>query len=529
MAVKLGCAQAGTAPDVIRRAVRSSLYNRDRWLLVFDNAKDPGALREWLPSGPGHVLITSRSSGWVEDAVPVPVDVFSRDESVRFLETWALETRRLRLEPSEATRLAEALGDLPLALAQAAAYLDETGLTVGRYVDLLADRVTELLDQGRSTAYGGVSHTAAVTLTYDQLRAADEDAADLASICAFLAPEPIRDDWLAAAAGRLPGGLAGRLADPVARGPLLSALTRSSLARRDAGGLSMHRLTQGILRSYPGQRKANNARKLAEDIVVANRPPRDQAPEEARPTWTCLLPHILALDPGHTGSSDLRAVAQQGAWYLTDSGNAEDALDLATRLYEQWRTDLGADHPQALQIANTRGRALRELGRYGEARALDEDTYARYRLRYGDNYVDTMTLAHSLASDLRALREYDAASELDQKILERRCLRLGADHPSTLRSASNLAADWYGLGDFAAARKLDADTFERRRRRLGADHPDTLISANNLANDLRALGDFAAALAHDKDTLERRRRVLGEDHPLTRRSAENLARDRRPD
>jgi hypothetical protein len=83
LAGKLGCAPAGAQPDALRSAVLSDLRDRDRWLLVFDNAEHPDDLRPWLPAGPGHVLITSRSSAWAELAIPVPVDVLPRDEASR--------------------------------------------------------------------------------------------------------------------------------------------------------------------------------------------------------------------------------------------------------------------------------------------------------------------------------------------------------------------------------------------------------------------------------------------------------------
>jgi len=85
LALALGCAEAGGAPALVRRAVLGYLHQRSRWLVIFDNAEDSGFLREWMPDGPGHVLITSRSPSWAELAVPVLVDVLPRAESVELL------------------------------------------------------------------------------------------------------------------------------------------------------------------------------------------------------------------------------------------------------------------------------------------------------------------------------------------------------------------------------------------------------------------------------------------------------------
>ena len=109
----------------------AALRDRDRWLLVFDNAEDPAGLAPFLPGGPGHVVITSRNPGWQEVATPLPVEVFTRAESVD-----VLRGRVPALAAELAEEIAEELGDLPLAVAQAAAFLDETGMDPAEYLRL---------------------------------------------------------------------------------------------------------------------------------------------------------------------------------------------------------------------------------------------------------------------------------------------------------------------------------------------------------------------------------------------------------
>ena len=104
----------------------AELRGRDRWLLVFDNAENPEDLAGWLPGGSGHVLITSRAPGWAEVAVPVEIDVLARAESVTIL-----QKRVPALSAAEAGAVAEALGDLPLAVVQAASFMADTGMPAG--------------------------------------------------------------------------------------------------------------------------------------------------------------------------------------------------------------------------------------------------------------------------------------------------------------------------------------------------------------------------------------------------------------
>ena len=146
LAGELGCAESGAGLEATRRAVLGELRQRDRWLLILDNANEPSGVINVLPSGRGHVLITSRTHSWAEVAVPVEVDVMARAESVAIL-----RNRVPRLSEAEADQLAEALGDLPLALAQAAGYMADTAMPVMDYLDLLLTRAAQILDNPSRT------------------------------------------------------------------------------------------------------------------------------------------------------------------------------------------------------------------------------------------------------------------------------------------------------------------------------------------------------------------------------------------
>ena len=430
------------------------------------------------------------------------------------------------LGAADADRLAAQLGDLPLAVAQAAGFMAETGMPAAQYLDLLRTQAGKLLDQAAPGSSYPRSLAAATRLAADRLDGEDPAAAQLASVCAFLAPEPIPEDLFTSAPGELPGELAARAADPLAWRQTLAHLARQSLARIDQRGLVMHRLTQAILRDRLTPEQAAATRACSEAILAAA-DPGDPANPVTWPRWAQLMPHLLAADLAATDSRDLRWMACNACWYLLARGDTRTAHDLAADLRQHWRDRLGDDHENTLAAAHYLAWALRDMGRYAEARELDEDTLARRRRVLGEDHPDTLASASNLAIDLSDLGEYQAARELDEDTLARRRRVLGEDHPDTLSSANNLAIDLRNLGEYQAARELDEDTLARRRRVLGEDHPDTLPSASNLAIDLRNLGEHQAARELDEDTLARRRRVLGEDHPDTLASASNLAVDLR--
>jgi MinD-like ATPase involved in chromosome partitioning or flagellar assembly len=562
LADELGCALPGAPQAVMRRAVLQELRDRDRWLLVFDGAEDSADIAQWLPSGRGHVLITSRvPSGWGEIAIPMDIDVFSRSDSV------ALLRKRIPLAVAEADRIATVLGDLPLAVAQAAGFLAETGMAPDHYLQLLMERPAEILEEGRPASYPQ-SLRASVELSLSKLRDEDQAAAQLAEICAFLAPEPFPDDWVPRAAEWLPAPLGSRAATAVGWWQIRRRLSTTGLAIHDypGGMMLMHRVVQAIVRELVPPDEAVSARQAAGAVLAAAVPGDPDSPA-TWPGWGLLLPHILALDPAAADSALTRNVAVRAARYLIRRGDAHSGEQLAARLHEHWSGTLGPDDHAVLSAAITRASGLRALGRYAEARDFDADTLARCRLLYGDDHRDTLAAANNLAEDLRALGTPRNARELDEDTLARFRRVLGEDHSATLNSAGNLAVDLLELGDHPAARELledtlarfrrvlggddpdtlncastlavtyrdlgeleaahdlDIDTLARRRRVLGYDNPETLASMNNLAADLRALGELTEAENLDRETLARRRRVLGEDHPETRRSARNLATD----
>ena len=520
LGLALGCVPPGAGTEAVRAAVLAELRHRGRWLLVFDNAEDPADVAPWLPGGGGHVLITSRQRGWDEVAAPVEIDVLARAESVAIL-----QTRVTVLSGADADRLAAELGDLPLAIAQAAGFMAGTGMTAGEFLDLLATRAGQLLAQGAPGSYPQ-SLAAATGLIADRLARQDPAAAELASVCAFLAPEPIPQSLFTGAVSVLPGELAARAADPLAWRQTLAHLTRQSLARIDHRGLQMHRLTQAILRDRLPPAQAAATRGYAEAMLAASNP-GDPPNPVTWPRWARLTPHVLAADLAGTDSPALRELARYTCWYLIERGDARTAHDLAAGLRQHWRDRLGEDHEHTLTAAHYLAWTLLEMGRYAESRDLNQDTLVRRRRVLGEDHPDTLYSAHNLAINLRELGEVQAARDLNQDTLDRHRRVLGQDHPDTLRSATILAHDLRELGEPQAARDLDQDTLDRRRRVLGQDHPDTLRSAGNLAIDLRELGEPQAARDLDQDTLDRRRRVLGHDHPDTLRSAGNLAIDLR--
>jgi tetratricopeptide (TPR) repeat protein len=414
-------------------------------------------------------------------AVPVEVDVLARAESVAIL-----RARMAGLSDADADRLAVQLGDLPLAIAQAAGFMVETAMPAAQYLNLLRTRAGQLLGQAAPESYPR-SLAAATELIADRLDRDDLAASQLASLCAFLAPEPVPEDLFTCAPRSLPRKLAARVVDPLAWRQTLAHLARQSLARIDQRGLQMHRLTQAILRDRLTPKQAAAARRRSEAILAASDPgdPRNPA---TWPHWAQLMPHLLAADLAATSNRGLRWMACNACAYLLSRGDTHAAHDLASYLRQQWRARLGDNDVHTRVVTSYLASAFGAMGRYSEARDLYQDILGRHRRILGGDHPYTLTAASDLANALHMAGEVQAARDLHRDTLERRRRVLGPDHPDTLTSANNLASVLHMAGEVQAARDLHRDTLERRRRVLGPDHPDTLTSADNLANILHVLG-----------------------------------------
>jgi hypothetical protein len=184
LARRLGIPQQADEAELLA-SLWDELRGRDRWLLVYDNAQGPRALAPYRPpGGGGRVLVTSRTPTWERATATVRLDVLDRQEAVAFL--------RRRTGSDDAASLgalAEALGDLPLALEQAAAYLDEAHISPAKYLALFWEHGAELLALGEPLTTEQTVATA-WQVALDRL-SATPGAQELLSLCAFLAPDDI--------------------------------------------------------------------------------------------------------------------------------------------------------------------------------------------------------------------------------------------------------------------------------------------------------------------------------------------------
>jgi hypothetical protein len=236
-------------PGALPAQVHAALRGVAGWLLVLDNADDPEVIAGWLPGAPqpggvpGHVIVTTRRGGFGALGAVLDLDVVGLDEAVALL-----RTRVPDLEQAAAEAIAAELGRLPLALAQAAAYMDKTRVPGEEYLELLRTRAAELYAAGRVSSRADTIATL-WNVSLDRAAADNPAAVQLLEVCAYLAPEPVPLDLFTGHPELLPAPLSAAVADKLAFNEAVGVLADYSLASRSRAGLQVHRLVQAAARA----------------------------------------------------------------------------------------------------------------------------------------------------------------------------------------------------------------------------------------------------------------------------------------
>jgi TIR domain/Tetratricopeptide repeat len=504
---QLNLAPGPTVADTVNRLL-AELRRRAHWLLVFDNAERPGAVADYRPAGPGHVLITSRNPGWGALGGRLEVDVLTRAETIALL-----RARIPTISEELADKLAAELGDLPLAAAQAAGYLEQTDLPPADYLRRFREHRETLLARGDVVGYSGRIDTA-WALSLERLRDQDPAAVRLLELAAFLAPEPIPLSLFGGHPELLDEPLRTVAADPDALVDTVGALVSYSLARRHPDGFQIHRLVQTVVRQQvaPDRQQATSQQVVA---LLAAAAPTDPDDSASWPVYARLAPHILATvslaDFLPAGRPLILGITR----YLHAHGDSHAGRAVAEQLLDRWRTILGLDHPDTLTAASILTLYLISLGEAESARTLGQDTLRRCHRVFGPDHPTTLGAAAAVTGALVMLSEAEQARTLGQDTL-RRCHRVfGPDHAFTLWSAATVTGALIVLGEAEQARTLGQDTLRRCRGVLGPDHAPTLSAAAALTHALVQLGEAEPARALGEETLQRCRRVFGPDHPIT--------------
>jgi tetratricopeptide (TPR) repeat protein len=431
-------------PRLAAEAARRYLEGRgsqDRWLLVLDNVNEVDVVDGWIPDrGVVDVLVTSWVGKWDGDRFfhPRKVELLSLDEAIELLMRRTEDRDR-----DSAKALAEDLGRLPLALEQAAAFVNEQRETrsLALYLDLYRSNPGGALARHRPKT-GNYPETVGTTWKIS-MSAVEEEvpaARDLMNLLSFFAPDAIPLDLIIAASDLLPEDLGAALRDPELG--IISMLNQYSLiSLGPSGDIFIHRLVQTVTRH-----------ELALD---------------AQSHWSERALHlVLDIFPGNAHEYE----------YWSTAGRT---LTHATQVLQHAERSNDADAERA-ELSARVGSFLHSQGGLAEARALHEEALALRRRVLPAEHPDIGTSLNNLAGVMESQGELAGAREKYEEALTLLRRVLPAEHPAIATSLNNLAGLLFRQGDLAGVVAMLGEALAFLQRVLPAGHPHITIMRENL-------------------------------------------------
>jgi hypothetical protein len=508
-----------------------------RWLLIFDNADNvdmwigqsvsetgSGRLIDYLPrSTQGFIVFTTRDRKTAIKLAPqniVEVPEMNEDVAIQLLQKRLVNPDLVKNRPDTKTLLKE-LTYLPLAIVQAAAYINENRIAFAEYLSLLEEQEEDVIDllseefedEGR---YDNVKNPVATTwlISFEQIRNRDPLAADYLSFMACIDPKDIPQSLLPTGASRK------KETDAIG---MLDAY--SFINKRSADlALDLHRLVYLATRNW--LRKTELIAQWTERAITQLEGVFPDHNHQNRSVWRRYLPHVryvLRSDVVHKDAENRTNLTWRFAMCLYSDSRFNEAEAPFMEVVETWKKVLGAEHPDTLASMNNLASTYGSQGRWKEAEELEVQMKETWKRVLGVEHPDTLTSMDNLASTYWNQGRWREAEELQVQVMETWKRVLGAEHPDTLTSMDNLALTYGKQGRWKEAEELQVQVMEKWKRVLGVEHPDTLTAMNNLALTYKNQGCWKEAEELQVQVTETSKRALGVEHPFMLTSMANLA------
>jgi tetratricopeptide (TPR) repeat protein len=518
-----GTGQTFDGPRQACNAALEQLNGRERWLLIFDNARRPEDILPFLPvRASGHVLVTSLSADWRSIGQIQPVNAWPREESIEFLRerTGGID------DPHAADQLCAALGDLPLALEQAAACMQQADLSLTQYLTDYEALWAEMLGKGRPVGSYPVYVAMTWELSFRRVESLNPVAAQFLTLCGFFSPDEIPLNMIQDGAAELPHELAYGVLDRAARGEALNLLERFSLLKTGDEIVSMHGVISAMAQDRLDSRYRADWSTVALRIASRAFPFDSQNPNSWRPC-AAVLPHVLSA----TMHAQSAAVAPHEVVdllgrvgrFLMKQGSYTESRTLLEMANTLVRTTYGPRSVQAADIANNLARVRHRLGDLAGASALYELALEIDRKNYGPDDPHMATIANNSAMTLVELGKLPQAKARFEWAIEVYRKSYVKNHPKVASVMNNLGFVLIHLKDFNAAKEWLEQSLTITESTFGANHPQVACIAVNLGGALRALGSHAAARKLFDRAMLIDETAFGPHHPAIARDLLNLA------
>ncbi|KAJ3523319.1 hypothetical protein NM208_g12500 [Fusarium decemcellulare] len=533
------------------------------WLMILDNADDVNLfyaapdeassgsrpqrsqrlLAPFLPKRHnGTMLVTSRS-------LSAAGKLTGNHKAIRKISAMdkvqAMQLLKNKMEDgfdqSIATDLLHALDYIPLAITQAAAYINYRAprVSLRRYLDDLrrSDRKKGSLlnsDAGDLRRDETVANSVVTTwqVTFEQIRREKPSAADLLSFMSYFNSQgipqfvlyeyqdEIKDDELS------DDDTSGDEANDQFEDDLNILCSYSLVSATATENIfEMHPLVQFCTKVWLSRLHDASRWKRSFLQAMSRHFPRGEF--ENWPTCRMLLPHIewvVEEEPPETDMPDWMELLYCYGWYLQTTGSYDAAEKYISPVLKWKQGVLGNDHSSTLDVMVDLATVYWEQGRLKEAELMELRIIEGRKKIFGEEHPSTLNAMHNLASTYYDQGRWSEAKELQAQVLEIDLRDRGEEDPGTLKSMDALTNTYRYLRD------RDKDEEELRLRTLtislrvhGEEHPATLTRMCSLGGIYLTRGRYKEAEELLLKAWQIGIKVLGEEHPITLRSMQELA------
>jgi tetratricopeptide (TPR) repeat protein len=511
-----------------------SLERAGKWLLIVDNADDTdmldgllsdyGGISEFFPAHEDRLVVfTTRheeAAGSLAGSNTIPLLKMNRQEACTLFEKSL--TRRDSLGDDAITMtLLEELTFHPLAITQAAAYLNMTRASIPKYLQLVRGAETDLVglmsrEFRDSTRYSGARNAVATTwlVSFDQIRTANPHAADLLCFISRIEPRAI------------PLSLLPNLQSEEQQVFSLGTLHSYAFVTRrgDSDMYDMHRLVHLATRIWIQQDK--RAIEVSEQATrhLAEIFPSDDYTN--RTIWREYLPHaVRLLQDGETIAMEERynLCMEMGKCLYMD-GRISESVRWLSETYQWAKECLPEEHPSRLESQHELAGSYQADGQVKKAVQLLEHIVAIKGKTLAEEHPDRLASQHELAGAYRADGQVKKAVQLLEHVVAIKGKTLAEEHPDRLASQHALAGAYKADGQVKKAVQLLEHIVAIMRKTLAEEHPDRLASQHALAGAYQADGQVKKAVQLLEHVVAIEGKTLAEEHPSRLASQHALAR-----
>ncbi len=581
------------------------LDERNGWLIVADNADNCDTFANPLMSSSksssfgknfhrvpmatliprcahGRVLFTTNSKVVASQLVApegqmIEIPPMSQQEARELLQRQLDNTAPSSMSPpsyqstlpsnNDIEMLATQLGNLPLAIAQAAAYIRVRNLTVSDYVAHVTQDdsgLSDLLEHNFQGAGMEDDFSKAVASTwkvaFDRIEVDCPAATELLSFIALLEPQNI------------PKSLLKQVQPDERQLTAISLGTLQAYALVTVGSsnesYTVHRLVQIAVKNR--LKKTETIKECASKalaIFVKIFPQKEDMPSAERST---LLPHALQVLKNDFTDSDEDKIAastlasnishyyiQQGKYFeavtqsrtakeyleravkppkslllsiqttealaLRETGRLVEASELAKAVWLGKKKEHGAKADTTVKSYLALGLLYQDLGRYKESHKITKECVKILQKTHKEQDITLIQAKVRYGRVLYYLGDYAESEEILKETIGPAIRGLGNHHPVTLKIQYMVAFAVLSLGRPAECERLCSETLVGQNLALGEQHPETLKTLSLRAGALQALGMHDSAMKIQRQIYSKAVQRLGPNHRYTHLAANGLA------